>query len=127
MRARERLIRESFSERVCGHCGSRYGPDSVLVLARRHSFWMVMATCTTCQQRHLFVVSFDEEHSLAENRLLPSDLPSPLLPPQPAVSLLPITSSDVYSIREFLATFSGDFKSLFSPPRIQRADDTPSS
>jgi hypothetical protein len=62
MHARERIVRERFAEQTCTHCGARYPSDGVVVLARRRSTWMVMATCTQCQQRGLFVVSFPDAH-----------------------------------------------------------------
>ena len=61
MQARERIIRARFAEHVCGHCGAHYTPESVLVLARRRSAWMVMASCPHCQRRGLFVVSFPDQ------------------------------------------------------------------
>lgn len=67
MHARERIVRERFAEQACTHCGAQYLPEGVVVLARRRSTWMVMATCTQCQQPGLFVVSFPSAHRDAEH------------------------------------------------------------
>lgn len=60
MQGRERIIRERFAEQTCTHCGAYYPPEGVLILARRRSTWMVMVSCTQCQQRGVFVVSFPD-------------------------------------------------------------------
>lgn len=94
MHARERIVRERFAEQTCTHCGAQYPPEGVVVLARRRSTWMVMATCTQCQQPGLFVVSFPEAHRGAEHDQsneslpaahleLPNIIPSTFLPTTP--------------------------------------------
>ena len=60
MHARERIIRERFTGQSCGHCGTPYPAEGILVLARRPTTWMVMASCHTCQNRSIFVVSFHD-------------------------------------------------------------------
>jgi hypothetical protein len=76
MHARERIVRERFAEQTCTHCGAQYPPDGVVVLARRRSTWMVMATCTQCQQRGLFVVSFPDAHHDANHAQSHETLPA---------------------------------------------------
>lgn len=94
MHARERIIRDRFSGQTCGHCGEVYPPDSVIVLARRPSAWMVMASCRSCQNRCIYVVSFhDSQHDLS---IQPSDishlLPGGFLPSNSPTSPNPLTS-----------------------------------
>ncbi|MFI5273099.1 MAG: hypothetical protein ACHQ4H_08725 [Ktedonobacterales bacterium] len=121
MRTRERIIREQFAERACRRCGAPYGADSVVILARRPSHWMVMVSCEHCHQRNVYLISFPDPAD--PNAVAPLDLDSPFAPP-PERS--PITATDVAAMHEFLQDFSGDFRSIFSTPRSQRKDD-PSS
>jgi hypothetical protein len=147
--ARERMIRERFTEHACAHCGSHYLPESVVVLARRRSAWMVMAGCPRCERRALFVVSFpDVPHSGASdlpaeqpkvfpNTFLPaphtfdpephasSDL-SPAPPTTAPQAPLPITQADVAAMHQFLDHFDGDFRALFRG-RMGWSDDRHSS
>ncbi|HEU5441150.1 MAG TPA: hypothetical protein VFU88_17830 [Ktedonobacterales bacterium] len=153
MRTRERIVRDRFSERSCGRCGAPYAPENVLILARRTAHWMVMVSCPHCQQRNVFVVSFSDGHdaptldagALATEADLPLALPP--LPSAPATQSqtaspsrspsasssssssapISITAADVADMREFLASFSGDFRALFSTPRPRLKDDPPSS
>lgn len=94
MHARERIVRERFAEQTCAHCGAQYPPEGVVVLARRRSTWMVMATCTQCQQPGLFVVSFPDaqrgvEHEQPSEALpaaqieIPNIIPNLFLPTSP--------------------------------------------
>jgi hypothetical protein len=139
MHARERIIRDRFAGQTCGHCGEVYPPDGVIVLARRPSAWMVMASCRKCQNRCIYVVSFHE--SRHDVSIQPSDI-SHLLPggflPDPSPASLPseaflpdvspspsrITHTDVEAIHRFLATFDGNFRDLFARQRPGRADES---
>ncbi len=76
MHARERIVRERFAEQACTHCGAQYLSEGVVVLARRRSTWMVMATCTQCQQSGLFVVSFPSAHRDVEHEQPHEALPA---------------------------------------------------
>jgi len=143
MQAREHVIRDRFAERACPHCGASYVPDAVVVLARRRSLWVVMASCRQCPRRDLYVVSFGREgHSarpfdVAEAAaLIEGDLAGPPkltsgLPDGKAAgrrgrqALAPVTEADVHSMRDFLERFTGDFQTLFAPRRPRLADDTP--
>jgi hypothetical protein len=154
MHARERIIRDRFAGQTCGHCGEVYPPDGVIVLARRPSAWMVMASCRKCQNRCIYVVSFHESghESRHDVSIEPSDIshllpggflpdPSPVPPTHPASSpseaFLPdassterspvpprITHTDVEAIHRFLATFDGNFRALFARQRPGRADES---
>lgn len=145
MHARERIIRDRFSGQTCGHCGEIYPPDGVIVLARRPSAWMVMASCRQCQNRCIYVVSFhDSRHDVS---IQPSDIshliPGSFLPPASTTSTtassseslpldtpgeqssLPshITQADVEAIHRFLAHFDGNFQALFARQRPGRTDE----
>lgn len=148
MHARERIIRDRFAGQACGHCGTPYPPDGILVLARRPAAWMVMAICHECQNRSIFVVSFHEMHEaqdghgagmrieppLGEHLFPEADLPTdddtsvlddsvPLSASSSQRSPMPVTVSDVADMREFLADFQGDFRSLFERHRRRRQND----
>jgi hypothetical protein len=143
MHAREHVIRDRFAERACPHCGASYVPDAVVVLARRRSLWVVMASCRQCPRRDLYVVSFGQEGQSARPfdvaeaaALIDSDLAGPPSftkgsPGGKAASrrdgsaLAPVTEADVHSMRDFLERFTGDFQTLFSSRRPRLADDTP--
>ena len=143
MHAREHVIRDRFAERACPHCGASYGPDAVVVLARRRSLWVVMASCRQCPRRDLYVVSFGQEGQSARPfdvaeaaALIDSDLaaPSSVTDGSPSGMVgerwdksapAPITEADVHSMRDFLERFTGDFQTLFSSRRPRLADDMP--
>jgi hypothetical protein len=142
--ARERMIRTRFTEHECADCGSHYLPTSVVVLARRRSAWMVMASCPNCDRRALFVVTFPEQAApnavpltFEEPRVFPraflplpadfassTDVPTdlPLAPPPPAQPA-PVSERDVAAMHDFLASFDGDFGALFGPHKRNRLDD----
>jgi DNA-directed RNA polymerase subunit RPC12/RpoP len=122
MQARERIIRDRFAEQACARCGTPFPPESVLVLARRRTRWLVMVSCPTCQHRNLFVVSFPQSRTtdVSHSPLAAQAAPSPLTPTRDD----PVTFADVYSMREFLASFSGDFRSLFASPHPAPRDDS---
>lgn len=148
MHARERIIRERFAAQTCAECGAQHTPESVLILARRPTTWMVMVSCPACQQRTLFLVSFPDAHEpsapaasqpLTSAPLLPDvaspppPLSSPPLPhhshhphhsPQARASA-PVTAHDVDEMHAFLASFTGDFQRLFAQSRSRQIDEPP--
>lgn len=144
MHARERIIRDRFAGQACGHCGQLYPPDGVIVLARRPSAWMVMASCRQCQNRCIYVVSFHDSrpgisiHPSDTAQFLPDDFlpsastfssPSPFTnspsdpPDTPPHSSTSITRADVAAIHRFLEHFDGNFRGFFARQRPGRADD----
>ena len=139
MRARERIVRDRFAEQKCAHCGSLYLSEGVVILARRSSTWMVMASCASCLRPGVFLVSFPSQPSgngglpAHQSSTIPSDSPidvSPISTPDlpspdqateaayssPHESLIPINAADVNAMHEFLATFNGNFARLFHKP-----------
>lgn len=149
MHARERIIRERFAGQACGHCGAPYPADGILVLARRPTTWMVMASCHTCQNRSIFVVSFRDSRDVASSLSIepstgPHLFPEAILPPEPELDPDPsstddcfhspdthsssrepvtVTAADVADMHQFLSGFSGDFQALFERQRQRRMDD----
>ncbi len=120
MHAKERLIRERFARQKSAECGTALEQEGVLVLARRRTAWMVLVTCSNCEHRGIFVVSFpdapdappvDAQLSHYEYFAEPSAAaPSAQQPPSPG----PVTLEEVAQMREFLAGFDGNFQRIFS-------------
>jgi hypothetical protein len=126
MDAQERIILRLFAEQHCPRCGSPYQSESVLVLARRSEVWMIMISCSSCQQKDTFVVKFPIEMqgrrrvtSYRLSRPPSTPLPEEQQQPSPEISTPstpsePITSDDVLDMHLFLQDFNGDFQRLFN-------------
>ena len=151
MYARERIIRDRVAKRSCGRCGAPYTSESVVILARRPSHWMVMVSCPHCSHRNVYLISFADADSGGDlspaeraRDIGPQQLPSVpsiadaetpfALPPShtmptPTPAILPISEDDVAAMHDFLQDFSGDFRTLFSTPRPHphRKDDPTTS
>jgi|GEM_PF-1228834 hypothetical protein len=96
MRARERIIRERFADQKCAHCGSPYPGEGVVILARRSSTWMVMASCANCQRRSVFVVSFPPQpadHAQQSAHSFSFDTPIDVSPIAPVTPIAPAVSA----------------------------------
>src|SRR5207302_816509 len=99
----------------------------VLVLARRSEVWMVMISCTTCEQKDTYVVKFPPQmqgrRRVTSYRLskppastpLPEEphLTLPAIPETPALTG-PVNLDDVLDMHFFLKNFNGDFQRLFA-------------
>ena len=128
MDGQERIIRKLFTEKKCHHCGRGYDPAGVLVLARRSDVWMVMISCTACEQKDTFVVKFPPQlqglrhvtsyrisKPPAEMSLPPEAVePPPTLPGMQETQPQPVNADDVLNMHLFLKHFNGDFQRLFS-------------
>lgn len=121
MDAQERIIRRLFSEQHCPHCGYAYLPDSMMVLARRSELWMVMVSCTACQQKDTFVVKFPLQmqgrQRVTSYRLSkPPETPhlQEFGEPKPMMPSTPVSLDDVLDMHLFLKNFNGDFQRLFA-------------
>ena len=121
MHWRERSIRERFERQTCSQCGAAYPPASVVVIAHRGAVYVLMASCEHCQHRAIFLVSFPQQpasaHPIVSLPLTPRpDLSALMASSSPAASSSPrsaVSPADVDEMRQFLATFDGDFRSLF--------------
>ena len=128
MNTHERLIRERFARRRCGSCGALLTPESVIVLARRSNAWLLMATCSACQHRGIFVASF------------PGSVTGPLSLSSMSISLKPIHQPSrkplqapppEHSANEY-AIHPHDAANQFEPIEVTNADandplDTPAT
>lgn len=123
MDAKERIVSKLLLRHRCQFCGSHYAPESRIILARRRDVWLVMASCFLCQQKDTFIIQFPSRmhgRRITSYRLSRPEPPTPpgySLPSQPEredTAHVPISLDDVLTMREFLATFDGDFQRLFA-------------
>jgi hypothetical protein len=123
MDAKERIVSKLLLQHRCQFCSSPYAPESRIILARRREVWLVMASCSLCQQKDTFIIQFPSRvrgRRITSYRLSRPETPAPLaraLPvqaEQEATAPVPIGLDDVLDMREFLATFDGDFQRLFA-------------
>jgi hypothetical protein len=120
MHWRERSIRERFERQMCSQCGAPYPPASVVVIAHRGAVYVLMASCDQCQHRAIFLVSFPEQSASAHPTISRPHATHPEISPLLTSSALhsssarsTVTTADVDEMRQFLASFDGDFRSLF--------------
>jgi hypothetical protein len=105
--AQERLFRHLLVTHRCNNCRQRFQRDRFSVVARHDRLWVVSARCSSCHTVRTFWVPFRSgghprmtEVTAAEQRRLDT---------------LPILDADdVLNMHEFLASFDGDFQSLFA-------------
>ncbi len=130
MDGQERIIRKLFTEKMCYRCGRGYEPASILVLARRSDVWMVMISCTGCEQKDTYVVKFPPQlqgrRHVTSYRISkpPASTPLPPQTAEPSLTLSditetpplsqPVSADDVLNMHLFLKDFNGDFQQLFS-------------
>jgi len=99
MQVHEDALWRYFTNRPCPTCHYQQVPEAVLVLVRRSRAWIVLVTCGHCRQRRLLMLSLPK----ATQRAQPATTQA-----APAIS-----HRDVREMRLFLASFNGDFLSLF--------------
>src|SRR5579862_8252550 len=121
MEARERLIRQLLQKQRCQLCHSTYTPEESIILARRFDVWLVMASCTICQQKDTFVIQFSSpvrgRRRITSYRL--SNPSSSSTSPRAAShshgqESLAVSFDDVLEMHKFLEDFDGDFQRLFA-------------
>jgi RNase P subunit RPR2 len=98
MQTNDAELSRHFAMRPCSHCQQPMQAESVLIVARRSHTLVIMAVCSQCHHRGLYVLS------------LPQEAPPT---PSPAPRRAPISSADVRAMRVFLDTFDGNFQALF--------------
>lgn len=127
MHGQEDILRERFSQHLCGSCGATQRQEDVITLAHRASRWLVLVTCWRCQRRGIFIATFPRnEQSLSAQSLSVDAQCPPFTPPVtsgdgPSLTSLslstsdnaPVSLGDVDAMRRFLLNFNGDFRALF--------------
>jgi hypothetical protein len=94
----------------CASCGRPYRPRGIRILAQRDDLFFVDLTCRDCGAGAVAIVTIEiegDEAQLDAPELVPA-VESVNDPDAPAVS-----TDDVLTMHEFLATFDGDFQALF--------------
>ena len=102
----------------CGVCHHVFEPDDIHVVSRRPDMWMMVVECTECHARNFVAAVLNDgdpsEAQLALRRLS-ERTESGQLDGEPVENRLPpIGSDDVLDMHEFLRSFDGDFRRLFS-------------
>lgn len=133
MHPQERLIRRFFTTQHCSQCSASYQEERVVVLARRGGVWMILASCTTCGRKRIFVVSIPgssrqdqrsllmHAETLGEGALTEAVLVDDPVDSTEASVRPPVTGDDVIDMHVFLRHFDGNFAALFaSPPGGER-------
>ena len=116
MFARERIIRDRFAKRSCGRCGAPYSTESVVILARRPSHWMVMVSCPHCSHRNVYLISFADAESGSEAGTASTERTRGITPQH---SLSPSSSAD--SAPDFPDADDADMPFAFPPAQTQSA------
>jgi hypothetical protein len=121
MDSSERQIKRIVLDRMdrCGVCHREYGPDDVHVLSKKPDMWMMVVQCTDCHARSFVAAVLNDgdpdearlalrhlSTQAAQDQFSPEEDETPTGPP--------VTAYDVLDMHEFLASFEGDFRTLFS-------------
>ncbi len=120
----ERQIKRIVLERMdrCSVCHRAFEPDDIHVISRKPDVWMMVVQCLDCHARN-FVAALvgDGDPTAAQMALrqLSAEQRGDLidLEPEAAKPGTPVGVDDVVEMHEFLDTFDGNFKSLFSKSR----------
>ncbi|HKG26877.1 MAG TPA: hypothetical protein VKB09_14605 [Thermomicrobiales bacterium] len=120
----ERQIKRIVLERMdrCSVCHRAFEPDDIHVISRKPDVWMMVVQCVDCHARN-FVAALvgDGDPTAAQMALRQLSAEQRLdeveLEPEAQTPGEPVTIDDAIEMHEFLGTFDGDFKSLFSRTR----------
>lgn len=100
---------------ACSHCNHPYDLDDFEVVGRHGGLWGLRAHCTACDAEvHVAAVVGDTSVDLTEGEAL-DWFESNEMPDEDEIE--PVTVDDVLDMHEFLETFDGDFRALFSRRR----------
>src|SRR5436190_22817217 len=107
MGAEEALIKRIISRFRCSGCNRHHLPSQVGVMGSYDDVWVIGVDCDICEQPGMYIVCLNKDSSL--------DLVTDLTEREEARFLRSPTvkADDVDSIREFLASFDGDFSGIF--------------
>jgi hypothetical protein len=117
----ERQIKRIVLERMdrCSVCHRAFEPDDIHVISRKPDVWMMVVQCVDCHARN-FVAALvgDGDPTAAQMALrqLSAEQRSGLIELEPELEEPgePVNVDDVTEMHEFLDSFDGNFKSLFS-------------
>jgi hypothetical protein len=112
----------------CIVCHHHFQPEDITVISREREMWTMLVECTDCHARNFVAAVLNdgdpEEAQLALRRLSerpskeisPSEMEDVSFEPEEQLpeSSEPVTASDVVDMYQFLESFDGDFKTLFT-------------
>lgn len=124
MDGNERQIKRTVLEHMdrCMICHRSFEPDDVHVISRKPDVWMMVVNCGDCHARN-FVAALIGDGDVAAARSALRRLSAEHdgniieIEPEPIPRNDPVSAGEVVEMHEFLQSFDGDFKRLFSPPR----------
>ncbi len=90
------LLKQLLKENSCQQCNSKYTEDDVTILGSLKDEVIMHVTCSKCQANVLVNASLSRKHRKLD------------------VQNTPVSSNEVIEVHQFLQTFDGDFKKLFS-------------
>jgi hypothetical protein len=100
----ERLLRQIIGTRRCHVCRREFDQQHMRLAARHEQLWIVSVRCRLCRNQEVFWITpkdFDIETIVATDRAS-------------AAHAEPIAGDEILDMHEFLESFDGDFKNLFS-------------
>jgi hypothetical protein len=125
MESSENQIKRIVLDRMdrCGICHRSYEPEDVHVLSRKPDFWMMLVQCTDCHAKS-FVAAVMKDGDPREARLALRQLTEQAesgtvtIEAESGEELIeyaePVSAHDVLDMHEFLESFDGDFRKLFT-------------
>jgi hypothetical protein len=124
MDSQENRIRRIVLERLgtCRVCHRQHEGGDVRVISQKPDMWMMVVECPDCHSRSFVAAVVDERQTEeARNDLrrlagehIARDAEEAVTEVMTELNADPITEEDVAEMGQFLETFNGDFKSLFS-------------
>jgi hypothetical protein len=104
----EQKLKQLISSYRCHVCRRCFERDHVRLAARHEQLWIVSVRCSLCRNQQVFWIALkdDKGESVLQDVSQRED--------QQFAAMAPITSDDVLDMHEFLGSFSGDFRRLFS-------------
>ncbi|MDQ2743763.1 MAG: hypothetical protein M3Z66_15920 [Chloroflexota bacterium] len=105
------MLKQLISTFRCHVCRQSFEHERVRVAARDEALWVVSVRCGLCRNQQIFLVQHRERRT--ESLLL--DLSED--EQEQFTDMTPVTGNHVLDMHDFLKTFDGDFKGLFSRER----------
>ena len=105
----EQKLKQLISGYRCHVCRRCFERDHVRLAARHEQLWIVSVRCSLCRNQQVFWIALknDTEEGVLHDV---SDAEA-----SGFAARSPVTANDVLDMHEFLRSFNGDFRRLFSP------------
>jgi hypothetical protein len=111
----------------CSVCHRSFAEDDVEVLSRKEDMWMMIVQCRDCQARSFVAAMVGETpaslpmqdiYDIATAEITFEEFQEVAEAPDAALETAdPVTVDDIIRMHNFLETFDGDFRKLFSSSR----------